>query len=118
MSIFFLLFFLLFFSFFLGENTSILHVFLFPNLVARLFFALNRDRTDNNGRLEKPQHFAHNRLDGIEEDAIRYVNIPTGEPFVYEFDGDLRPMGEPDEHGFRGRFVGGKSMASGVISYR
>ena len=56
-----------------------------------------RDRTDDN------------RLDGIEEDAIRDVNIPTGEPFVYEFDANLRPVREPDELGFRGRFVGGKS---------
>lgn len=49
------------------------------------------------------------RLDGVADDAIRNVNIPTGEPFVYDFDADLRPLGEPDEHGFRGRFVGGES---------
>ncbi|CAM9720721.1 unnamed protein product [Ectocarpus sp. 4 AP-2014] len=46
------------------------------------------------------------RLDDVEEDAIRNVNIPTGEPFVYDFDADLKPIGEPDEYGFRGRFVG------------
>lgn len=50
------------------------------------------------------------RLDNVEEDAIRNVNIPTGEPFVYDFDADLKPIGEPDEHGFRGRFVGGEEM--------
>ncbi|CAN0121507.1 unnamed protein product, partial [Hapterophycus canaliculatus] len=48
------------------------------------------------------------RLDDVHEDAIRNVNIPTGEPFVYDFDADLKPIGEPDEHGFRGRFVGGE----------
>ncbi|CAM9844664.1 unnamed protein product [Scytosiphon promiscuus] len=46
------------------------------------------------------------RLDDVHEDAIRNVNIPTGEPFVYDFDADLKPIGEPDQHGFRGRFVG------------
>lgn len=49
------------------------------------------------------------RLDNVHEDAIRNVNIPTGEPFVYDFDADLKPIGEPDEHGFRGRFVGGET---------
>ncbi|CAN0050727.1 unnamed protein product [Pylaiella littoralis] len=48
------------------------------------------------------------KLDDIHEDAIRNINIPTGEPFVYEFGADLKPIGEPDEYGFRGRFVGGK----------
>ncbi|CAM9386546.1 unnamed protein product [Ectocarpus fasciculatus] len=48
------------------------------------------------------------RLDDIDEDAIRNVNIPTGVPFVYDFDADLRPTGEPDENGVRGRFVGGE----------
>lgn len=52
------------------------------------------------------------RLDNIEEDAIRNINIPTGEPFVYDFDADLKPIGEPDEHGFRGRFVGGKTFGN------
>ena len=69
---------------------------------------LRADADWTDGLTTGPQH----RLDGIEEDAIRYVNIPTGEPFMYEFDADLRPMGEPDEHGFRGRFVGGESDRS------
>ena len=50
----------------------------------------------------------HLRLDNVDENAIRNINIPTGEPFVYDFDADLKPIGEPDEHGFRGRFVGGE----------
>ncbi len=31
-------------------------------------------------------------LDGISDDAIVELNIPTGVPLVYELDGDLRPL--------------------------
>jgi 2,3-bisphosphoglycerate-dependent phosphoglycerate mutase len=31
-------------------------------------------------------------LDGIGDDAIVDLNIPTGEPLVYDLDGDLRPV--------------------------
>ena len=31
-------------------------------------------------------------LDGISDDAIASLNIPTGIPLVYELDGDMRPM--------------------------
>lgn len=31
-------------------------------------------------------------LDGISDDAIASLNIPTGIPLVYTLDGDLRPM--------------------------
>ena len=30
-------------------------------------------------------------LDGISDDAIASLNIPTGIPLVYELDGDMRP---------------------------
>jgi 2,3-bisphosphoglycerate-dependent phosphoglycerate mutase len=41
-------------------------------------------------------------LEGIPDDAIVALNIPTGRPLVYEFDADLRPLrryylGDPDE---------------------
>jgi 2,3-bisphosphoglycerate-dependent phosphoglycerate mutase len=32
------------------------------------------------------------QLDGIDDDAIVELNIPTGEPLVYELDADLRPV--------------------------
>ncbi|CAN0215995.1 unnamed protein product [Ectocarpus sp. 6 AP-2014] len=48
------------------------------------------------------------KLDDIDEAAIRNVNIPTGVPFIYDFDTDLQPTGEPDKNGVRGRFVGGE----------
>jgi 2,3-bisphosphoglycerate-dependent phosphoglycerate mutase len=40
-------------------------------------------------------------LDGVSEDAIVELNIPTGIPLVYELDGDLRPirsryLGDPE----------------------
>ncbi|CAM9309716.1 unnamed protein product [Choristocarpus tenellus] len=46
------------------------------------------------------------RLDGIDEESIKSLKIPTGEPFVYDFDRLMQPLGEPDHLGFRGRFVG------------
>lgn len=33
-------------------------------------------------------------LEGIEEDKIAELEIPTGNPFVYEFDSNLKPKGE------------------------
>ena len=41
-------------------------------------------------------------LDGISDESIVSLNIPTGIPLVYELDGDLRPvrsqyLGDPDE---------------------
>ncbi|MEZ4406810.1 MAG: 2,3-diphosphoglycerate-dependent phosphoglycerate mutase [Polyangiales bacterium] len=41
-------------------------------------------------------------LDGVSDDAIAELNIPTGIPLVYELDGDLKPvkhyyLGDPDE---------------------
>jgi 2,3-bisphosphoglycerate-dependent phosphoglycerate mutase len=32
-------------------------------------------------------------LDGLSEDAVIALNIPTGIPLVYELDADLRPLG-------------------------
>ncbi|OWT58174.1 2,3-diphosphoglycerate-dependent phosphoglycerate mutase [Candidimonas nitroreducens] len=41
-------------------------------------------------------------LDGISDDDIVHLNIPTGQPLVYELDDELRPirhyyLGDPDE---------------------
>ena len=41
-------------------------------------------------------------LDGVSEDDIVGLNIPTGMPLVYELDEDLRPLdryyiGDPEE---------------------
>jgi 2,3-bisphosphoglycerate-dependent phosphoglycerate mutase len=41
-------------------------------------------------------------LDGVSEDAIVGLNIPTGMPLVYELDGDLKPLrsyylGDPEQ---------------------
>jgi 2,3-bisphosphoglycerate-dependent phosphoglycerate mutase len=32
-------------------------------------------------------------LDGLTEDAVVSLNIPTGIPLVYELDADLKPLG-------------------------
>jgi 2,3-bisphosphoglycerate-dependent phosphoglycerate mutase len=41
-------------------------------------------------------------LDGVSDDDIVHLNIPTGQPLVYELDDELRPvrhyyLGDPDE---------------------
>ena len=41
-------------------------------------------------------------LDGVPDDEIAVLNIPTGYPLIYELDGDLKPMrhyylGDPEE---------------------
>ncbi len=43
-------------------------------------------------------------LDGIADDVIPELNIPTGIPLVYELDGDLRPVGP-------GRYLGDEEAA-------
>ncbi len=43
-------------------------------------------------------------LDGIADDVIPGLNIPTGIPLVYELDGDLRPVGP-------GRYLGDEAAA-------
>jgi 2,3-bisphosphoglycerate-dependent phosphoglycerate mutase len=45
-------------------------------------------------------------LDGISDDAIPRVDIPTGFPLVYELDESLRPTSAPDANGVRGRYLG------------
>ncbi|KAG5181644.1 histidine phosphatase superfamily [Tribonema minus] len=44
-------------------------------------------------------------LDGIDDEAIKGLKIPTGRPFIYKLDANLQPVGEVDRHGFRGRYV-------------
>jgi 2,3-bisphosphoglycerate-dependent phosphoglycerate mutase len=44
-------------------------------------------------------------LDGISDDAIPALNIPTGLPLVYTLDDDLRPVGE-------GRYLGDPEAAA------
>ena len=46
--------------------------------------------------------------DGIADDAIAGLNIPTGIPLVYELDADLHPVGDlPLED----RYLGGAAAA-------
>ncbi|MGI8794842.1 MAG: 2,3-diphosphoglycerate-dependent phosphoglycerate mutase [Acidimicrobiales bacterium] len=47
-------------------------------------------------------------LDGVSDDDIAGLNIPTGVPLVYELDASLRPQGEPVDWagGVRGRYLG------------
>jgi 2,3-bisphosphoglycerate-dependent phosphoglycerate mutase len=44
-------------------------------------------------------------LDGIPDDEIPELNIPTGCPLVYDLDGDLVPSGGRDAEGLRGRYL-------------
>jgi 2,3-bisphosphoglycerate-dependent phosphoglycerate mutase len=46
-------------------------------------------------------------LDGISEDEITGLNIPTGVPLVYELDEDLKPIPHPDAIApLSGRYLG------------
>ena len=46
-------------------------------------------------------------LDGIPNDAITELNIPTATPLVYEFDDDMRPLAHPDAIApLTGRYLG------------
>eukprot|EP00543_Licmophora_paradoxa_P004370 CAMPEP_0202441794 /NCGR_PEP_ID=MMETSP1360-20130828/1308_1 /ASSEMBLY_ACC=CAM_ASM_000848 /TAXON_ID=515479 /ORGANISM="Licmophora paradoxa, Strain CCMP2313" /LENGTH=265 /DNA_ID=CAMNT_0049056941 /DNA_START=90 /DNA_END=887 /DNA_ORIENTATION=- len=46
-------------------------------------------------------------LDGISEDEIAGLNIPTGVPLVYDLDADLRPIPHPDSIGLlQGHYLG------------
>ena len=58
-------------------------------------------------------------LDGLDDQEVVELNIPTGVPRVYELDGDLRPrswryLGDPDEIARRAAAV--KAQASGSKS--
>jgi len=44
-------------------------------------------------------------MDQVPVDQIRKIEIPTAVPIVYHLDQDLTPIGEPDEIGFRGKFL-------------
>jgi 2,3-bisphosphoglycerate-dependent phosphoglycerate mutase len=46
-------------------------------------------------------------LDGIGEDVIAELNIPTGTPLVYELDDDMRPIPQEGSFGpLNGRYLG------------
>jgi 2,3-bisphosphoglycerate-dependent phosphoglycerate mutase len=44
-------------------------------------------------------------LDGMTPDAVVGLNLPTGEPLVYELDDDLRPTARKGPGGVRGRYL-------------
>jgi 2,3-bisphosphoglycerate-dependent phosphoglycerate mutase len=44
-------------------------------------------------------------LDGMTPEQVVELNLPTGEPLVYELDGELRPVHDVGPGGVRGRFL-------------
>jgi 2,3-bisphosphoglycerate-dependent phosphoglycerate mutase len=44
-------------------------------------------------------------LDGMTPEAVLDLNLPTGEPLVYELDDDLRPTARKGPGGVRGRYL-------------
>ena len=55
-------------------------------------------------------------IDGISDDAIVSLNIPTGVPLVYEFDADFKPIRHPDAIApLSGRYVGDISAIKAEI---
>ncbi len=55
-------------------------------------------------------------LDGIGEDTITELNIPTGIPLVYQLDENLVPIGRADESGVRGRYAGDAEAAAAAAA--
>jgi 2,3-bisphosphoglycerate-dependent phosphoglycerate mutase len=44
-------------------------------------------------------------LDGMDEQAVVELNIPTGQPLVYDLDDDLQPTGDVGVGGVKGRYL-------------
>ena len=44
-------------------------------------------------------------LDGLSNDAVLELNIPTGEPLIYDLDDDLAPTGSVGPGGVKGRYL-------------
>ncbi|MDZ4826955.1 MAG: 2,3-bisphosphoglycerate-dependent phosphoglycerate mutase, partial [Actinomycetota bacterium] len=44
-------------------------------------------------------------LDGMTEDQVVALNLPTGEPLVYDLDDDFRPTGPEGPGGVKGRYL-------------
>ena len=44
-------------------------------------------------------------LDGLTADEVVELNLPTGEPLVYELNDDLRPTQRKGPGGVKGRFL-------------
>ena len=44
-------------------------------------------------------------LDGMTPEQVIELNLPTGEPLVYELDADLAPVHEPGPGGVKGRYL-------------
>lgn len=56
-------------------------------------------------------------LDGISEDVITELNIPTGVPLVYELDDDMRPIAHRDAIApLQGRYLGDQEEIRGRIA--
>jgi 2,3-bisphosphoglycerate-dependent phosphoglycerate mutase len=54
-------------------------------------------------------------LDGIADDAIAAVNLPTGIPLLYELDAQLRPRGEIDpRYGVSGTYLDPEAAATSI----
>jgi 2,3-bisphosphoglycerate-dependent phosphoglycerate mutase len=53
-------------------------------------------------------------LDGMTPEQVVDLNLPTGEPLVYELDADLRPRHEPGPGGVKGRFLDPERALAGA----
>jgi 2,3-bisphosphoglycerate-dependent phosphoglycerate mutase len=55
-------------------------------------------------------------LDGLRPEQVVELNLPTGEPLVYELDDDFRPRGRKGPGGVRGRYLDPKrAVASASV---
>jgi 2,3-bisphosphoglycerate-dependent phosphoglycerate mutase len=51
-------------------------------------------------------------LDGMSDDAVVELDIPTGMPLVYQLDDELRPVHEADDLGLKGRYLDAAAAAA------
>ena len=55
-------------------------------------------------------------LDAMTPEAVIDLNLPTGEPLVYELDDDLRPTARRGAGGVRGRYLDPKRALAGAAA--
>ena len=56
-------------------------------------------------------------LDGISDEEIAELNLPTGVPLLYELDGELQPLRPVDPHfGVSGTYLDPDSASASIVS--
>jgi 2,3-bisphosphoglycerate-dependent phosphoglycerate mutase len=57
-------------------------------------------------------------LDGMSDEGVVELDIPTGMPLVYELDDDLRPIHDADALGLKGRYLDPAAAAEAAAAVK